>query len=112
MKLQTGVQIQKLPIQIKKYDTFFKRFRGLMFRIKPIVNEGILLDPCNSIHMFFMFFPIDVIFLNDHNQIVFLKEKVKPWSVVFPVKNAKTALELPVGTISRYSIKSGDILEF
>ena len=89
-----------LPMKIHRYDTFFKRLKGLMFRIRPIKDEGILLKPCNSIHMFFMFFPIDVIFLNEANEVVFVKENVKPWSVIWPVKGAVAAIELPAGAIS------------
>ncbi|WP_258000482.1 DUF192 domain-containing protein [Bacillus sp. Marseille-P3661] len=107
MRLIETKRVHEIPIKIIKYTSFFKRFRGLMFRLKPIVNEGILIEPCNSIHMFFMFFPIDVVFLNKNNQIVYAKENVKPWTVIFPIKNAKSVLELPVGSISRYHIKAG-----
>ncbi|OLO38951.1 hypothetical protein BTR23_10415 [Alkalihalophilus pseudofirmus] len=101
-----------VPIIISRHDNFFKRFKGLMFRLKPISNEGILLTPCNSIHMFFMFFPIDVIFLNSRNEIIYTKEKVKPWSLIFPIKNATSVLELPTGSISKYSISVGMKIEF
>ncbi|MGO4886408.1 DUF192 domain-containing protein [Anaerobacillus sp. MEB173] len=111
MKLISGNQIHNIPITISNYDTFFQRTKGLMFRFKPIVNEGIILSPCNSIHMFFMFFSIDVVFINANNEIVFVKEHVKPWTAIFPVKNAKAAIELPAGTISKYSIQKGDRIE-
>lgn len=111
MKHVSDKGTQYLPITIYKYDTFFKRFRGLMFRKAPIENEGILLTPCNSIHMFFMFFPIDVIFLNDQHQIIYLKENVKPWTMIFPIKNATSALELPAGSISKYSIHISTYIE-
>lgn len=112
MKLITGKKQKSIPIKIYKYNTFFKRFRGLMFRLNPIDNEGILIDPCNSIHMFFMFFSIDVVFLNEQQQIVALKERVKPWTVIFPIKNAKSTLELPEGTIAKYSFAVGDSIAF
>ncbi|WP_100333150.1 DUF192 domain-containing protein [Bacillus alkalisoli] len=101
-----GVE-REIPITILPYNTFLKRLKGLMFRVKPIREEGILLKPCNSIHMFFMFFAIDVVFVNEENEIVYLKEHVKPWTVVWPVKGAVAAIELPTGTISNYSIKTG-----
>ncbi|WP_458413555.1 DUF192 domain-containing protein [Schinkia sp. CFF1] len=108
LKLLTATLELELPIKIERYDTFWNRFRGLMFRLKPIIGEGILIDPCNSIHMFFMFFPIDVVFVNKIGEIIYMKENVKPWSVIWPVKHAKSVLELPVGTIVKYGIKVGN----
>ncbi|WP_102027453.1 DUF192 domain-containing protein [Salirhabdus sp. Marseille-P4669] len=96
------------PLDIYRYDTFFKRFKGLMFRLKPITKEGILLIPCNSIHMFFMFFSIDVVFLNKDNSVIKIYPYVKPWRVIPPVKGANAAIELPKGTIDTYNITIGD----
>lgn len=112
MNVRSGQYYQEVPIEIHNYNTFTKRLKGLMFRIKPIQQEGILLHPCNSIHMFFMFFSIDVVFLDKDNKIIALKEYVKPWTVVFPIKEAVSALELPAGTISKYSIKKGQSIDF
>lgn len=83
-----------------------------MFRLKPLKNEGILLVPCNSIHMFFMFFSIDVVFLDKNNKVVHFKKDARPWTVISPVKNAHKTLELPVKTIHDYSIKVGDTIEY
>ena len=107
LKLIAEDHIVEIPINISKYNTFFNRLRGLMFRLKPIVNEGIILEPCNSIHMFFMFFPIDVVFLDDQNRIVYLKENVRPWSVILPKKHAQSVIELPTETISHYGFTIG-----
>jgi uncharacterized protein len=111
MKIKTENKTCEIPIKIYKYETFNKRLKGLMFRLQPLHNEGILLSPCNSIHMFFMFFSIDVIFLNKHNQIIYYKENVKPWTVIFPIKHAVAVIELPTNTISKYSFQIGDKIE-
>lgn len=108
MKIQSGNELKEMPLQIHPYRTFFKRLKGLMFRRQPITDEGILLEPCNSIHMFFMFFPIDVVFLNKEYRIISLKENVQPWTVVPPLDQARSALELPAGTISKYKLKMED----
>lgn len=100
-----------LPFEINSYNTFFKRLKGLMFQIKPLQNEAVVLEPCNSIHMFFMFFPIDVVFLNQANRVVRVKENVKPWTVIFPVKHAYKTIELPVGSIMKHSITEGCIVK-
>jgi uncharacterized protein len=97
-----------VALKIRICDRFWPRFRGLMFRVKPIVDEGILLDPCNSIHMFFMFFGIDVVFLDGDDVVVAARKDVRPNRLIFPVKGAVKTLELPVGTIEKYEIGVGD----
>lgn len=104
--------ILTLPLKLKTYNTFLKRLKGLMFQRKPIKNEAIILEPCNSIHMFFMFFPIDVVFLDQENRVVKVKENVKPWTVIFPVKNAYKTIEMPVGSIREYGIRVGCVVGF
>jgi uncharacterized protein len=104
-------KVIRLPLKIKKCTTFLQRLRGLMFKRKPINNEGILLMPCNSIHMFFMFFSIDVVFLDKKNQVVAVKKNVRPWRIVLPVRNAYAALELPPGSVNKYHINEGAVIE-
>jgi uncharacterized protein len=47
-----GEEPVETGIQIRVYHTFFKRLKGLMFQKQPLEREGIMLIPCNSIHMF------------------------------------------------------------
>lgn len=104
---QVGRKIY-LPVQIKKADTFVGRFLGLMFRRSLPEREALWLIPCNSIHMFFMRFSIDVVFLDKQNNIVKLAEHVRPWSMIPPVRHAHSALEFPAGTIRRQDLRRGD----
>jgi len=61
--------------------------------------------------MWFMRFPIDVIFLDGKNRVVGLKRNVKPWGMAWSWRGTKT-LELPVGTIASTSTQVGDIVAF
>ena len=82
-------------------------------------GEGLLLKPCNDIHMWFMKIPIDVVFLDKGEirhgvrvaHVTSLRENFRPWSL-FPQRDAKAAdtLELPIGTIKRCDIQVGDEL--
>ena len=101
-----------LQLRIKHADSFWKRFKGLLFYKKPIIEEGLLITPCNSIHMFFMRFPIDVVFLDESNNVVKVVPHIKPWRVVLPVRNARSALELPTGTVDKKNIREGDTIIF
>lgn len=97
-----------IPYKIKIADSFTKRLKGLMFRKDPLVEEGLWITPCNSIHMCFMHFPIDAVFINQTGRIVTMVEDLKPWKFVKPIKEAHSVVELPAGTIKKLSLKQGE----
>ncbi|MDD2716271.1 MAG: DUF192 domain-containing protein [Candidatus Wallbacteria bacterium] len=92
-------------------DGFWLRFKGLMGRSGLDQGEGLLLSPCNMVHMFFMQFPLDLIFLNQDMEILETVESLKPWRLSRLVKKSCQVLECPVGTISRNGISRGEKLE-
>lgn len=95
---------------LKIADTFFTRFKGLMGTKELREGEGLLIKPCNGIHMFWMTYSLDIIFLDKDDKVVHLIEGIKPWKVSPIVEKSKMVLELPVGTIKKYSIKLGDTI--
>lgn len=74
-------------------DTFYKRFKGLMGRKNLMMKTGLKIDPCNSIHCFFMRIPIDIIFLSKDDIVVKIIHDMKPWSVSPIVKGAQYVIE-------------------
>ena len=88
-------------------DGFRSRLLGLMGRGRLGTGEGLLLRPCNSIHTFFMRFPVDVAFLDDEGRILAVREGLKPWRVAGPVRGARSTLELPAGTLARAHVAVG-----
>ena len=111
MKAFNATTGKEISGKIQKADTFMSRLLGLMPRNSLPSEEGLLLDPCNSIHMFFMKFPIDAVFLDKENKVVLLLENFKPWRISPFVKNAKTVLELPAGRC-KGRVSAGDLIEF
>lgn len=91
-------------------DTYFSRLNGLMFRKQIPQDYGLIIAPCNSIHMFFMKFPIDVLFVDKENRVVDFIENIKPWRVSKVYWNASYVIELPAGKINELKMKKGDIL--
>lgn len=71
-------------------------------------GEGLLIVPCNSIHMFGMKFSIDAVFFNRQWQVVGILEGIAPgqMSKIFPT--AHSCLELPIGAIVKSKTKIGD----
>jgi hypothetical protein len=86
-------------IRCRVSDTFWSRFLGLMGKPGLPEGEGLLIRSCNSIHMFFMRFSIDVLFLDRDYTIVKLIRNLKPGSVVGSVPGAWQVLELAAGTV-------------
>ena len=87
-------------------DTYVKRLLGYMFRQKPH-HDAILIMPCNSIHTFFMKFPIDVIFFDKNGKVVKLCENISPRSVRLAFY-ANAVIELHAGVIAEIEAKIGD----
>lgn len=94
-------------VSVKVADTFYLRFKGLLGKKTMPSGEGLLIRPCKQVHMFFMRFPIDVVFLDKHCLIVGLKENLRPWSISPYVKEATQVLELEVGAIQAYDLSIG-----
>ena len=72
--------------------------------------KGFLIPSCNSIHTFFVRFPIDVVFLDKDNKIVGLKENLRPFSFSPIFWRAKAVLELPENSIKKHSLELGNKL--
>jgi uncharacterized membrane protein (UPF0127 family) len=97
--------------ELEVATSFAARSQGLLGRAGLKPDTGLLIDPCSSIHMWFMRFPIDVIFLDKKNRVVGLRRNVKPWGMAWSWRGAKT-IELPVGVIASTRTQLGDIVAF
>lgn len=95
----------------EKADTFMSRLFGLIPRSSLRDEEGLWLEPCSSIHMCFMRFAIDAVFLDKNFKVIRVLENFKPWRFSPFVKGSRGVLELPAGRCSG-RISEGDILEF
>jgi uncharacterized membrane protein (UPF0127 family) len=91
--------------------SFLARGRGLMFVPELAPDSGLLIDPCSSIHMFFMRIPLDVLYVDRDDRVVRAQRNIRPWRIG-PVhtKGAKYVIELPVGTIDGSASEPGDQL--
>jgi len=101
--------------QVRLATSFWARFRGLMGTPRLDADEGLFL-PVNSIHMLFMRFPIDALFVDDPDaagdrRIVAIRADLHAWrGLVMPVRGATGVLELPAGTAARSALRTGDVV--
>jgi uncharacterized membrane protein (UPF0127 family) len=91
-------------------NSSWSRFVGLMGRPGLERGRGLWLEPCNSIHMLFMRFPIDVLFLDRQRRVKRVVLKLKPWRISPIVFGARTVVELPAGTLSDLSLVGAMLL--
>lgn len=108
MQIKNATREVLLTGNCRVANNFMSRFLGLMGTSSLPQGSGLLIKPCNSIHMFFMKYPLDIIFISSDNTIVYLMENIKPWNFSKIVRQAVSVLELPAGTISLTKTIIGD----
>ncbi|MCX6645177.1 MAG: DUF192 domain-containing protein [bacterium] len=86
-------------VKCRLAGTFLTRFIGFMGQKPPQNRNGLLIRPCNSIHMFFMRFAIDVVFLDKEFNIVKLVRNLMPGKIVGAVSDAHQVLEVRAGDL-------------
>ena len=109
--------LTKKTIIVKKsvfIEDIFSKFIGLMFSKKQ--NRGLIFrfnkEKIISLHMFFVFYPIDVLFVDKDKIIVDKKENFKPFTFYKPRKKAMYVIELPNKVIKKSKTGIGDKIEF
>jgi uncharacterized membrane protein (UPF0127 family) len=90
-------------------DRMLPRMRGLLGRSELRRGEGILLRPTSSIHMWFMRFPIDAVFLDDELRVLHVVPGLEPWRIAAR-RGARAVLELAAGECERRGVREGDVL--
>lgn len=93
-------------------DTFVSRFKGLMGRAELPMGDGLQIEPCNSIHTFFMKIPIDALFLDRELAVVDICHAMPAWRMSRVYFGARSVLELPAGTAAASGTVAGDRLAF
>lgn len=91
---------------------FYDRFKGLMGKKEIKHDEALIIKPCNSIHMFFMKFSIDVIFIDKNDRVCEMIKNIKPWKVSKIIKEAKYVIELKSDKINNHNIEIGDLISY
>ncbi|MCL2913867.1 DUF192 domain-containing protein [Shewanella corallii] len=85
------------------------RLRGLLGRRPLKQGEGLLISPCNSVHTFWMSYPIDLIYLDSNGLVLKVVEQLLPWRMS-ACKSARSVVEVTAGYASKVDIKQGDHL--
>ena len=97
-------------------DSFWSRFRGLMLRRTFEDGEALVFELPGprkfGVHTFFVFFSIDLVYLDVDEKVVELKRDLSPWRAYSPEEEAGYLVELPAGKIEGAGVSVGDELQF
>jgi uncharacterized protein len=105
-----------LAERLENGSSFWAKFMGLMGRASLPRGDGLWLPGENGIHMLFMRFAIDVVFVSapvaelaGRRRVLSIRRAIPPWrGVVWRVGGGKGVLELPVGAIDETATAVGD----
>ncbi len=122
-----------IALRVEVADGLWAKFMGLMGRASLPPGDALWLPDSNGIHMMFMRFPIDVVFVgavergagpssNDDaaasaprgevRTVLAIHRALPAWRGLVPlVRGAKGVLELPVGAIDAAGVQVGDLIE-
>jgi uncharacterized membrane protein (UPF0127 family) len=105
-----------LATRLETAAGLWAKFLGLMGRRSLPEGGGLWLPASNGIHMMFMRFPIDAVFVgrrdaNGRRPVVSVRRSLRPWLGLVPLaRHAHGVLELPAGTIEATGTAVGDLV--
>jgi len=88
--------------------TNWQRTKGLLGTNSLEPGDGLLIEPCNSIHSFWMRYPFDAVFFNREGTVLHTISRMKQNRMSRHVFGARGVLELPAGTIEATGTMKGD----
>jgi uncharacterized protein len=92
-------------------NTPFKRIKGLLGQKVFLPNQALILDHCNSVHTFFMRFPIDVLFVDQDYKVICILPNLNPNRISPIYWHSSKVIELPAGKLEATNTKVQDHLQ-
>jgi uncharacterized membrane protein (UPF0127 family) len=105
-----------LASDVEVASGLWAKFKGLMGRPTLPAGHALWLPESNGIHMMFMRFPIDAVFLgrpeaDGSRRVVAVRERLPAWRGLVPlVRGAHGVLELPASVIAETGTAAGDVV--
>jgi uncharacterized membrane protein (UPF0127 family) len=110
MKIINKTKNTVLAEEVIVADTCLKRIKGLLGRKDFRPGQALVIKSCNSIHTFFMNFPIDILFVDKHCRILKAISCLKPYRLSGVCFKANFVIELPAGTVASSSTAKDDAI--
>jgi uncharacterized membrane protein (UPF0127 family) len=97
--------------RIRVASSAWDRSVGLLRTSEVTPGEGLWIERSPSIHMFFMRYAIDAVFVSGDGRVTRIAANLKPWRVVPWARGARDCLELRAGTVAQSQTSVGDELK-
>lgn len=110
MEIRNKSNNKIIASEVVMADTFITRLKGLMFKERLEEDSAMLICPCNSVHTFFMKFPLDILFISKEYEVLYVIKNMLPQNISPFIRKSFLVLELPVGTIEKTNTEKGDYL--
>lgn len=100
-----------LAERVEIADRGATRRKGLLGRDGLAPGDGLWIVPCESVHTFFMRFPIDLVYLDREKRVRKVRSGVPPWRLSACL-SAHSVIELASGAALASKTQRDDELEF
>lgn len=108
MRLLRGEDI--LIANVEVASSLWSRTKGLLGRAGLPEDQALWIKPCNSVHTYFMRFPIDLVFVDSKLRVRRTFARVEPGRLIWPVWGASSVFECTAGFLDRHPLLPGEHL--
>ena len=109
--IQNATRSSVVAERCRVATSFWARMVGLLRSPEPEPGQGLLIRRAQSIHTWFMRYPIDVVFIDRSWRVTRTAERLRPWRTVLWARGARDCIELRTGSIAASDTRPGDELE-
>jgi uncharacterized protein len=99
-----------LATHVENASTPWTRMKGLLGRRSVPPGYAMVIEPCRSIHTWFMRCAIDAVFVDKDGRVVKVASDVRPFRLVSGGAGARAVVELASGGARRAAVRPGDRL--
>lgn len=108
---------KKVSSSVEVCSSLGSRMKGLMFSRSSRVNDNSLVFVFSKkfkwdLHMFFVFFPIDIVYLDENRKVVEMKKHLGPFTMYFPREESLYVVEMQAGLIDSVGVDIGHELRW
>ena len=112
LRTKDGTSLYRLQVA----ESWVARLKGLIGHRELGSGEGLYLPGTNGVHMFFMRFPIDCVFVgkpraDGAREVVAIHDRLRPWTgIVLWARGADGVAEVPAGSVETSGLRRGDLI--
>jgi uncharacterized membrane protein (UPF0127 family) len=99
-----------ISLDVTIADNTFSRLKGLIGKLRLRIDEGIWVVPSRGVHTVGVFFPLDLIYLDENNRVLHVVEHFPRFRISPLRTQSSSVLELPTHAIYSSQTQPGDQL--